>query len=64
MSSRQHGKDGLSNITQTAPQFTPPEGFESDLVRTTDKKAYEAILDLLETEPEGTVTIVAIGPCA
>lgn len=59
----QHGKDGLSNITQTAPEFTPPEGFSSDLVRVSDKKAYQALLDLLEAEPEHTVTIVAIGPC-
>lgn len=34
------------------------------MVRVSDKKAYEAILELLEKEPEGTVTIVAIGPCA
>lgn len=53
----------MSNITQTAPDFTPPEGFSSDLVRVSDKKAYQAILDLLEEEPEHTVTIVAIGPC-
>ncbi|ORY35375.1 putative hydrolase [Naematelia encephala] len=59
-----HGVDGLSNISETHPHFTPsdlePESHEHlDL---SPKPSWEATLDLLKAEPEGTVTIVALGP--
>ncbi|KAL7423465.1 hypothetical protein Q5752_001045 [Cryptotrichosporon argae] len=60
-----HGPDGLSNISQTHPHFTPPTADPADphahLVLS-DRPAHEAMLELLRTEPEGSVTIVALGP--
>jgi inosine-uridine nucleoside N-ribohydrolase len=62
----QHGMDGLSNISETHPHFTPPElepGATHQHLEISQKSSYEAILDLLRDEPEHTVTIVALGPC-
>ena len=58
--------DGLSNISETHPQFTPEalaEGDAHEYLTISPKPASEAMLDLLRQEPEGTVTIVAVGPC-
>jgi inosine-uridine nucleoside N-ribohydrolase len=57
--------DGLSNISETHPHFTPEElgvGEVHQYLDISPKSASEAMLDLLRSEPEGTVTIVAIGP--
>jgi len=58
--------DGLSNISETHPHFTPEElgvGEVHEHLDISPKPAPVAMLDLLRNEPEGTVTIVAIGPC-
>ena len=60
-----HGPDGLSNISLTHPNFTPPEriaGAVHDHLEIASKPSYQVILDILGTEPEHTVTIVALGP--
>ncbi|ORX38682.1 putative hydrolase [Kockovaella imperatae] len=60
-----HGLDGLSNISETHPEFTPPPldpgavHAHLDILKT---PAHEVILETLKSEPEGTVTIVALGP--
>jgi inosine-uridine nucleoside N-ribohydrolase len=61
----QHGPDGLSNISETHPHFTPPAtaGKEHAHLEISAKPAYEVMLDLLRSEDAGTVTIVAMGPC-
>ncbi|BEJ10987.1 hypothetical protein CspHIS471_0104090 [Cutaneotrichosporon sp. HIS471] len=56
-----HGRDGLSNISVTHPEFTPPEGTEYPL-ELSKKHAYDEMLALLAAEPAGTVTIIALGP--
>ncbi|CAK9779658.1 nucleoside hydrolase [Cutaneotrichosporon oleaginosum] len=56
-----HGRDGLSNISETNPEFTPPAGTEYPL-EISQKSARDEILQLLASEPEGSVTIVALGP--
>ncbi|WVO15915.1 hypothetical protein L204_103580 [Cryptococcus depauperatus] len=60
-----HGPDGLSNISETHPQFTPPEfksGAIHDHLEISSKPSHEVILDILCEEPEDSVTIVALGP--
>ncbi|KAK8854931.1 hypothetical protein IAR55_003670 [Kwoniella newhampshirensis] len=60
-----HGPDGLSNITETHPHFTPPQFGPDEVHEHLDispKPAHEVILDILRDEPEDTVTIVALGP--
>ena len=57
--------DGLSNISETNPEFTPnvlKPGQVHEHLEISSKKSYEAILDLLKNEPEKTVSIVALGP--
>jgi hypothetical protein len=63
----QHGTDGLSNISQTHPHFTPPplptSGATHDYLDIEEKKpGYEVMLDILRSEEEGTVRIIALGP--
>ncbi|CAD6581728.1 MAG: hypothetical protein TREMPRED_003074 [Tremellales sp. Tagirdzhanova-0007] len=60
-----HGLDGLSNISETHPRFTPPvrdPNAEHEHLEISPKPAYEAILDVLRSEKSDTVTIVALGP--
>ncbi|EIW67451.1 hydrolase [Tremella mesenterica] len=60
-----HGPDGLSNISLTHPHFTPPELTKGDIhahLQIDPRPAHQVILETLQTEPEGTVTIVALGP--
>ena len=61
----QHGKDGLSNLTETHPHFTPaPAVTDShDHLDLDDRPSWEVMLEMLEKEEEGSVTIVALGPC-
>jgi hypothetical protein len=61
----QHGKDGLSNISETHPHFTPAELADDELHEHLDiskKSASEVMLDILEKEEKGSVVIVALGP--
>ncbi|EJT98988.1 nucleoside hydrolase [Dacryopinax primogenitus] len=55
-----HGPDGLSDISNTHPHFGAVTTHSSLTVATTE--AYKVILDILEREPPGTVTILAAGP--
>ncbi|WWD18918.1 hypothetical protein CI109_103374 [Kwoniella shandongensis] len=60
-----HGPDGLSNITETHPEFTPIQlrpGQVHEHLDISPKPSHEVILDILREEPEGSVTIVALGP--
>ena len=71
-----HGSDGLAGIHSTNPEYdSDPEWFKlfySDSKPTDDPNlpfkaggnipAWEAILDVLRSEPEDTVTIASIGP--
>lgn len=60
-----HGEDGLSNISITHPHFTPPPIAEGEAHRHLDissNPAHEVILDILQAEEEGSVTIIALGP--
>lgn len=73
-----HGSDGLGNVHTQAPQFTATKQhldlFDSRAANAIEieaekagfipshKPSYEHILEVLRTEPENTVTIVAIGP--
>lgn len=56
----------MSNISVTHPHFTPPVLVNGDLhdhLEISPKPAHEVMLDILREEPEGSVTIVALGPC-
>lgn len=60
-----HGSDGLSNISQTHPHFTPPELAESELhehLELSKKHSSDVMLDILREEEEGSVVIIALGP--
>ena len=60
-----HGMDGLSNISESHPQFTPPvqdPAVRHEHLEISPKPAYEVILDVLRSEEQDTVTIVALGP--
>ncbi|WOO78615.1 putative protein [Vanrija pseudolonga] len=60
-----HGPDGLSNIGETHPEFSPPPSKpedEHEFVKFVPRKGWEAILDVLRAEPAGTVSVVALGP--
>ncbi|WVR07374.1 hypothetical protein IAU60_004415 [Kwoniella sp. DSM 27419] len=60
-----HGPDGLSNITETHPHFTPPQLDPStphDHLELAKKPSHEVMLDILREEEEGSVVIVALGP--
>lgn len=63
----QHGSDGLSNITTTHPQFTPPplpaNPVHDHLQIDESRSSSQVILDILKTEEEGSVRIIALGPC-
>ena len=56
--------DGLSNISTTHPQYTPPELVgDHPYLDISKEPAYKAMLDVLRSEPANTVTLVALGPC-
>lgn len=69
-----HGNDGLGGISQTHPEFNAPEEwkeyFETDAPEPPEDlpfivgktPSWQAMLDVLEKEPEGTVTIITVGP--
>ncbi|WVF72631.1 hypothetical protein IAT40_007449 [Kwoniella sp. CBS 6097] len=60
-----HGPDGLSNITETHPHFTPPQldpTVPHEHLELSKKPSYEVMLDILRNEPDDSVTIVALGP--
>ncbi|KAG8983037.1 hypothetical protein FRB90_006357, partial [Tulasnella sp. 427] len=60
-----HGPDGLSDISSTHPQYdTRFEVWSLDnpYLNISTKPAHEVILEVLEREPAGTVTLLACGP--
>ncbi|KZV84551.1 nucleoside hydrolase [Exidia glandulosa HHB12029] len=57
-----HGKDGLSNIMETHPEFSFPQPFEHPWLKETDVAAHDVILDILRREPAKSVTLLAVGP--
>lgn len=59
----QHGPDGLSNISETRPELTPPPSYFPKSLEASSKVSFELLLEILEKEEAGSVTIVALGPC-
>jgi len=59
-----HGPDGLSNITQTHPEFQLNKNAEENHphLKISPKPAHDVILDVLEQAPPKTVDILAVGP--
>lgn len=72
-----HGSDGLGGVHSTAPHFTASKEWISYFDPDSDKfpddvaklgfkpskrKSYLEMLQILQNEPENTVTIIAIGP--
>ncbi|WWC90885.1 uncharacterized protein L201_005822 [Kwoniella dendrophila CBS 6074] len=60
-----HGPDGLSNITKTHPQLTPPKldpSEQHDYLEITQKPSHQVMLDILREEDDDSVVIVALGP--
>ncbi|KAG8929238.1 hypothetical protein FRC01_004640 [Tulasnella sp. 417] len=60
-----HGPDGLSDISTTHPQYDVKPSFwpaDNPYLNMSSKPAHEVILDVLEREPVGTVTLLACGP--
>ncbi|OCF76096.1 hydrolase [Kwoniella mangroviensis CBS 8886] len=60
-----HGPDGLSNISETHPHFTPPKLDPStphEHLEISTKPSYEVMLDILKQEEDDSVFIVALGP--
>ncbi|KAG9051487.1 hypothetical protein FS837_006663 [Tulasnella sp. UAMH 9824] len=60
-----HGPDGLSDISTTHPQYDVKPAFwpvDNPYLNLSAKPAHEVILDILEREPVGTVTLLACGP--
>lgn len=73
-----HGQDGLGNVHNTAPHFSAPTHWINQFNQDSDMNlsssssslpfvasktpSYLEIINILRTEPENTVTIVAIGP--
>ncbi|WWC71697.1 uncharacterized protein I206_105655 [Kwoniella pini CBS 10737] len=60
-----HGPDGLSNITETHPEFTPPKLdplVPHEHLDISSKPSYEVMLDILREEEDDSVVIVALGP--
>ncbi|WVW85819.1 hypothetical protein I302_107857 [Kwoniella bestiolae CBS 10118] len=60
-----HGPDGLSNITETHPHFTPPQLDAStphEHLEISKKPSHEVMLDILREEDDDSVVIVALGP--
>ncbi|KDQ15052.1 hypothetical protein BOTBODRAFT_109252, partial [Botryobasidium botryosum FD-172 SS1] len=59
-----HGPDGLSNITETHPEYnlesSADEGHPNLTISA--KPAHEVILDILEHEPDKSVDVLAVGP--
>lgn len=60
----QHGPDGLSNITETHPHFTPeplPAGATHKHLDIDQRPAWEVMLEAIAASPD-ELTIVALGP--
>lgn len=72
-----HGRDGLGGVSDTFPQYLPSKGWESSFpalrseslgvqefagVTASQRLAHDEMIHILESEPEDTVTIVAVGP--
>ena len=58
-----HGPDGLSNISETHPEFNVHAQSVHPRLEVSDKSSAEVILETLANEDAGTVTLVALGPC-
>lgn len=60
-----HGPDGLSDIATTHPEWNVQDTATiSKLINESDVQAEDAIIDMLLQEPDDSVTVVAVGPCA
>jgi hypothetical protein len=60
----QHGPDGLSNISETHPQFNlNSSSNQLSWLVPSEQPAHQVLLDILEREPIHTVLVVAAGPC-
>ncbi|KDQ17407.1 hypothetical protein BOTBODRAFT_144237 [Botryobasidium botryosum FD-172 SS1] len=59
-----HGPDGLSNISQTHPEFdlSQNSGENHPPLTISSKPAHEVILDALDQAPPKTIDILAVGP--
>lgn len=61
----QHGRDGLSNISETHPHFNPPKSVteEHEHLTLDSRPSYEVMLEMLEKEEDKSIVVVALGPC-
>ncbi|KAG8887962.1 hypothetical protein FRB99_004180, partial [Tulasnella sp. 403] len=60
-----HGPDGLSDISTSHPEYNVDPslwGNDNPYLDISSKPGHQVILDILEREPEGTVTILSCGP--
>jgi len=57
-----HGLDGLSNISETNPEFKTDLQNPDEALSIRPSHASEAILEILASEPPNTVTVLALGP--
>ena len=58
-----HGPDGLSNISETHPEFNVHAQHAHPRLDVSSNASSAVILETLAKEQAGTVTLVALGPC-
>ncbi|OBZ67190.1 Uridine nucleosidase 1 [Grifola frondosa] len=59
-----HGRDGLGELTQRHPDLNVPDENPTDhpQLQLTEKSGVDVSLDLIRSEPERSITYVALGP--
>ncbi|KAG9016072.1 hypothetical protein FRB93_011546 [Tulasnella sp. JGI-2019a] len=60
-----HGPDGLSDISTTHPEHNVEPSIwleDNPYLEISSKPAHQVILDILDREPAGTVTVLSVGP--